>query len=74
VLDWIIRDSTGEEVLRQLRTDPATSRIPVLMVSAVQGGEITARTYAADGFLKKPFNADALLHAVQRLLPSGRPS
>jgi DNA-binding response OmpR family regulator len=58
ILDWIMKEPKGEDVLRQLRTDPATARIPVLMVSAIHDGEITARTYGAEGFLKKPFTAE----------------
>jgi CheY-like chemotaxis protein len=70
ILDWIMKQPTGEEVLRQLRTDPATARIPVLMVSAIHDGDIKARTYGAEGFLKKPFTAEALLSAVQKVLAS----
>jgi DNA-binding response OmpR family regulator len=55
ILDWILREAKGEDVLRQLRTDPATARIPILMVSAIPDGDTMARTYGTDGFLKKPF-------------------
>lgn len=69
VLDWIMRQSSGDQVLRQLRTEPATAKIPVLMISASHDGEIMARAFGADGFLRKPFNADQLIRSVQRLLP-----
>jgi DNA-binding response OmpR family regulator len=70
ILDWLMKDTKGEDVLRQLRTDSVTARIPVLMVSAIHDGDITARTYGTEGFLKKPFTAEALLTAVQRVLRS----
>jgi DNA-binding response OmpR family regulator len=70
ILDWIIKNTKGEDVLRQLRTDPVTARIPVLMISAIHDGDMTARTYGTEGFLKKPFTAEALLMAVQRVLRS----
>jgi DNA-binding response OmpR family regulator len=73
ILDWIIRESTGEEVLRQLRTDSELSRIPVLMVSAIHHGEMTARTYGANAFLKKPFTAEGLVDAIETLLPQPAP-
>jgi DNA-binding response OmpR family regulator len=44
VLDWITKYTKGGDVLRQLRTDSVTARIPVLMVSAIHD-DITARTY-----------------------------
>jgi DNA-binding response OmpR family regulator len=68
VLDWIIKDSTGEDVLRQLRGDSEMAAVPVLMVSAVHNGEMTARTYGANAFLRKPFSAEALVGAIQALL------
>jgi DNA-binding response OmpR family regulator len=71
ILDWIMTDGNGEDVLRQLRSDPATARIPVLMMSAIHDGGTMARMYGADGFLKKPFTAEALLSAVQGMLPLG---
>jgi DNA-binding response OmpR family regulator len=75
ILDWVMKKPEGpegEDVLRQLRTDAATARIPVLMVSAIVDGEITARTYGTEGFLKKPFTAEALLSGVQELLQAAR--
>jgi DNA-binding response OmpR family regulator len=67
VLDWMLRDTTGDEVLRKLRAAPSTSRLPVLVVSGSPGGEEKARLYGADAFLSKPFTADALLRSVAEL-------
>ncbi len=52
VLDWVMGESEGDKVTRQLRNDSATARIPVLLISATHDGEITARTYGIDGFLR----------------------
>jgi DNA-binding response OmpR family regulator len=68
ILDWKMKHSTGEAVLRQLRTNPRTSTIPVLLVSALPDGGMKARLYGFDGYLQKPFTAQALLHAVDMLL------
>ena len=71
ILDWHMKDSTGEERVRRLRHDPATAPIPVLMISAIPNGSETARMYGLDADLKKPLGADDLLNAVDRLLRSG---
>src|SRR5436190_22367068 len=54
LLDWILTDSTGGEVLTQLRSDPATADLPVVVMSALPGGAALARAFGADDFLPKP--------------------
>lgn len=66
----MMKDTTGEEVVRELRNEPATARIPILMVSAIQDGHVKARMYGLDGYLKKPFSGDDLVQAVDRILRS----
>jgi two-component system phosphate regulon response regulator PhoB len=68
ILDWVLRDTTGEEVLRRMRRDPRSARVPVLIVSALPDGEQKARLFCADSFLAKPFNADELVRAAEELL------
>ena len=56
----------GRAVLAQLRAQPQTAQIPVVAMSAA--GQVPDGA-AFDGFLAKPFTLDALLAALQRLLP-----
>ena len=56
----------GRAVLAQLRAQPQTAPIPVLLMSAAGPAEDGA---AFDGFLAKPFTIDALLAALQPHLP-----
>lgn len=72
ILDlWMERQETGWEVLRQIRADATTARIPILVCSA-DVGAIRTRTnelYAARcDALEKPFAIDALLGKITRLL------
>ncbi len=66
LLDYELPELDGLEVLAQLRADPATHAIPVLLNSA---GRISlAEIKQADGFLAKPYT-EALLHEmVERVL------
>jgi DNA-binding response OmpR family regulator len=68
ILDWVTKKSSGEEVLRRLRLAPATAKVPVLMVSALADGHVTAKLYGLDGFLRKPFKANELVGAVDAVL------
>lgn len=69
-LDYIMPEMGGDEVLKQLKADPATKRIPVVMFTAdikrVKVGEQQLRG-AAD-CLFKPFLPEELLSKTQEIL------
>jgi CheY-like chemotaxis protein len=58
----------GYALRAALRADPATARIPILMVSALDpwGG---ARPGPLDDYLVKPFLTEALIYRIAALLP-----
>src|SRR5262249_47739415 len=68
VLDVMMPRVDGFEVLRRLKTDPATAEIPVLMLTAkAQDADILAGWQSgADCYLTKPFNPMELLSWVRR--------
>ncbi|MGO4853375.1 response regulator transcription factor [Phaeovulum sp. W22_SRMD_FR3] len=71
VLDLMLPGRSGLEILAELRADPATAALPVLMLTA--RGQARDREAAeragATGFLAKPFaNAD-LVATLNALLP-----
>lgn len=69
LLDYALPDMTGTEVLRQLRADPATQRVPVVMFSASQSADtrIEAFRAGADDFLVKPIDDQTLLARIRSL-------
>jgi DNA-binding response OmpR family regulator len=73
VLDVMLPDLEGFEVLRQLR---ATSAVPVLMLTA-RGDEldrIVGLEMGADDYLPKPFNPRELLARLRAVLRRGAPA
>ena len=58
LLDVIMPDMDGYDLLRYLKADPALSRIPVVMVSALDDIESVVRCLelGADDYLTKPFD------------------
>ncbi len=69
VLDVMMPKLTGYEVTQRLRTEPATSRVPVILLTArVQEGDVARGFEAgADDYVKKPFSPQELrarVHAV----------
>ena len=73
VLDGRMPGLAGYEILQRLRDDPATAGIKVLILTATIDDEREIRKHGvdSDGFMKKPFEADALLGEVERLLEAG---
>ncbi len=68
LLDIWLSGESGETICRQLKSDPATQAIPVILVSANQDAEGIARKSGADGFIRKPFDLEEILDVVQRHL------
>ncbi len=66
LLDLHLPDMPGEEVLGRLRADPATSGIPVIILSAdaTQYHITQLRAAGADAYLTKPISVRALLQAI----------
>src|ERR1700744_6189215 len=53
--DWK-SDANGQQLSKQLKSDPATKNIPVIIVSAIRNLPEVAKEALADGYLKKPFD------------------
>ena len=70
LLDLNLPDISGYEVLRQLRDDPATRDIPILMVSADAMGERIQELLrqGATGYLTKPYKVAELLRVIESTL------
>ncbi len=73
LLDIMMPDMDGHEVCRRLKADPVTSRIPVLMLTAMNRIKdiALAMDEGADGFMAKPFENRNLLEVVAHLTTPG---
>jgi DNA-binding response OmpR family regulator len=65
LLDMVLSDSDGRIIARELKQQPLTQHIPILMLSAQPDAEKEARAAGADDFLAKPFEIEALLACVR---------
>ncbi|MEQ9558299.1 MAG: response regulator [Rhodospirillales bacterium] len=73
ILDVMLPEMDGYEVLRQLRADPRTKTLPILMLTAKGQREDreTAISCGADMFVTKPFVNSDLIAAVNSLAGDG---
>jgi CheY-like chemotaxis protein/nitrogen-specific signal transduction histidine kinase len=63
LLDLLMPERDGADVLAELRSDPITRDIPVIVVSVVDASDVPAD---ADGHVIKPLDEAALLAALTR--------
>jgi signal transduction histidine kinase/CheY-like chemotaxis protein len=76
LLDLHLPDIPGEELLRRLKADPATSATPVVIISGETSGERIDSLMAlgAAAYLTKPISVRDFLHTVDTLLTAPRPA
>jgi len=72
--DVMMPNVDGFELVRAVRSVPATATLPIILLSARAGEEATADGLrsGADDYLVKPFSAGALLVRVQAQLSAAR--
>ncbi|MBT3258296.1 MAG: response regulator [Deltaproteobacteria bacterium] len=70
ILDIHMSGKDGFEVCRQIKQNPATAHIKILIITGYDSEENQNRTISegADGYLAKPFEKDTLLRHVKNLL------
>jgi two-component system, cell cycle response regulator DivK len=70
LMDLSLPRMDGWEATRRLKADPATARIPVVVLSAhaMNGDEDRARAAGCDDFLTKPIDETVLFQTIARHL------
>ena len=68
VLDVMLPELSGIEVLEALRLEEGLQAIPVIVITAWSHAEVDAHVAGADRFVSKPFDPDDLSAAVEELL------
>jgi two-component system, OmpR family, alkaline phosphatase synthesis response regulator PhoP len=70
ILDVMLPGMSGLEVCRALRSDPATTAIPIIMVTAraEETDRIIGLDIGADDYLAKPFSPNELIARIRALM------
>ncbi len=73
ILDILMPEKSGWEVLRELKADPALGPIPVIVSSVKGRPEDVERAFSegAADFIAKPYVFADLLHKISRVLGEG---
>lgn len=69
LLDVMMPEMNGYEVVQQIRQHPHIPPIPVILVTAYDRTTLANKPeIVADGFIHKPFNFDELLQQIKTVL------
>ncbi len=70
LLDIMLPDQDGYEIVRRLRSDGRTRRVPVIMITAktTEMDMVKGLDNGADDYIRKPFSVMELLSRVRALL------
>jgi two-component system, OmpR family, alkaline phosphatase synthesis response regulator PhoP len=69
-LDLLMPRKDGITVCRELKEDPETKDIKIIMLTAMsqEADRLTAMKVGADGYMTKPFSPKALLEKAEEML------
>ena len=65
-LDVLMPERDGRDVLKDLRADPLTREIPIIVLTVVDKAEVPG---GADAHLMKPIRKDRLLRTLEQVVP-----
>ena len=76
ILDWMLPDTSGIDVCRQIKVDKKLKNIPVLILTAKgePDDKIKGLEVGADDYVTKPFNNKELLLRIKSLIKRSKPS
>ncbi len=74
VLDVMLPEMDGFEICKTLRLEPATARVPIVMLTAkaAEIDRVLGLELGADDYLTKPFSPRELLLRVKKILARGQ--
>ena len=75
LVDWMLPDMSGLELIRVLRRDANTRDIPVVMLTArgEEADKVAGLESGADDYVTKPFSARELIARIQAVLRRSAP-
>ena len=61
-------DANGQQLSKELKSNPETNHIPIIIISAVSNIKEIAEDGLADSYLKKPFDMTELVNMVKKYI------
>lgn len=76
LMDWMLPDVSGLELVRQIKRDEVTSEVPVIMLTAKteERDKIEGLDSGADDYITKPFSVKELSARIRAVLRRAEPN
>jgi two-component system OmpR family response regulator len=74
LLDLMMPEVGGEEVVKQVRAQQKHQRIPIVIFTAAETREEELRAAGADAFITKPFSLDGLRDVIHEAIRQSSPT
>jgi two-component system cell cycle response regulator DivK len=73
LMDVQLPNLSGLDATRQLRQEPETAEIPIIIVTsfAMSGDDVKAKEAGASAYLAKPYSPRELLALIRKFAPEG---
>jgi DNA-binding response OmpR family regulator len=68
LLDLWMPVLSGDQIVKSLRDNKSTEKLPVIIISASRDGKQIAEDSGASGFIAKPFDFDELIRMIEGYL------
>ena len=70
LLDWMLPNISGIDVLKKIRNDKTLNKIPVIMLTAknMENDKVEGLEIGADDYITKPFSVKELLARISTIL------
>ena len=70
LLDWMLPDRSGIDLAREIRADPRTRALPLIMLTAraQEGDRLSGFEAGADDYVTKPFSPRELLARIKAVM------
>jgi len=71
ILDYILSGINGGEICHQIKANPKTTDLPVMIMSAYPRVIKSLGYYGCDDFISKPFDLDDIVERIKNLTNKG---
>ena len=68
LLDYQMPEENGDKICQQLKSNPATFNVPVIMISGYSKAELDRDYHGWNGVVSKPFDLPVLQRAIEKFL------
>ena len=72
MVDYLLNGVNGGELCYQLKENPQTQRLPVIIMSAYPRVLLSLGTYSSDDFIAKPFDLEDIVGRIKKLTDKRR--